>query len=270
MRNTEVIAQDLQTDTQRAFSLPLPSLVLNFDRNAVVMPVHSSAGKTTTEELASRMRRTEDVNPESMLESYGNPESKKDNRENKVQCQRCENWFFEDDLASHMNSHSSQILEWLYLGGYRNSSNYKELTVRTQIGYILNVSIECQNSFPGEFLYKKYELEDTPAQDIIQHFEEASEFLEEAQKNNKNVLVHCIQGMSRSASFVIAYLLSKKNMTLRQAYDHVFSKRSIIKPNPGFMSQLIKFEEKIYGTTTMTEEEVHSPLKKSVMIGSDY
>jgi len=271
--NSEPIAQvteDLMTDSKRAFSLPLPKLVLNFDRNAIVIPVQSSSGKTTTEELSSKFKKTEDVDPDSAIESYGNPESKKDNRENKVQCQRCENWFFEDDLASHMNSHSSQILDWLYLGGYRNSSNLKELTVRTQIGYILNVSIECQNSFPGEFIYKKYELEDTPAQEIIQHFEEASEFLEEARKNSKNVLVHCIQGMSRSASFVIAYLLSKHNMTLRQAYDHVFSKRSIIRPNPGFMSQLIKFELKVHGTATMTEEEIFSPLKNSPKIGSDY
>jgi protein-tyrosine phosphatase len=267
---SELVAQDLRTDTEKAFALPLPKLVLNFDRNAVVKAVHSSDSKTTTEELANRLRKTEDVNPDAMIESYGNPETKKDNKENKVQCQRCENWFFEDDLASHMNSHSSQILEWLYLGGYRNSSNFKELTVRTQIGYILNVSIECQNSFPGEFIYKKYDLEDTPGQDISQHFEEASEYLEEARKSSKNVLVHCIQGMSRSASFVIAYLLSKQNMTLRQAYDHVFSKRSIVRPNPGFMSQLIKFEEKVYGTTTMTEEEIHSPLKNSPKIGSDY
>lgn len=259
-----------QTDSERAFLAP-PSLTLKFDRNAVVEPVQSSDGQTTTEELSSKFRKTEDVNPDSVIEAYGNPESKKEvNKENKVQCERCESWFFSDDIASHMNSHSSQILDWLYLGGYRNSSNFKELTVRTQVGYILNVSIECRNTFPGEFVYKKYDLEDTHAQEISQHFEEASEFLEEARKNTKNVLVHCIQGMSRSASFVIAYLVSKQNMTLRQAYDHVFSKRSIIRPNPGFMAQLIKFEEKIHGTSTMTEEEIFSPLKNSPKIGSDY
>jgi len=266
----QLIAQELRTDSERAF-LPPPQLALKFERNLVVeTTVQSSAGRTTTEELTSKFRKTEDISPDSAIESYGNPQAKKDNKEGKVQCQRCENWHYADEIASHMNSHSSQILDWLYLGGYRNSSNLKELTVRTQIGYILNVSIECQNSFPGEFVYRKYDLEDITGQDIIQHFEEASEFIEEARKNTKNILVHCIQGMSRSASFVIAYLMSKQNMTLRQAYDHVFSKRSIIRPNQGFMNQLIKFEEKIYGTTTMTEDEIFSPLKNSPKIGSDY
>jgi len=59
-------------------------------------------------------------------------------------------------------------------------------------------------------------------------------------------------------------------MTLRQAYDFVHGKRSIVKPNPGFITQLIKWEEKILGVCTMTEEEIHSPLSKSIKIGSDY
>jgi len=252
-----------KTDEERA--LPPPKLLLAFNPNAVKV-AYSSGGKTTTEELASKLKKTEDLNPESVIESYGNPDSKKDNRENKVQCKRCEHWFHKDELKSHMNSHSSQILEWLYLGGYRNSSNYKELTLRTQIDYILNVSIECQNSFPGEFLYKKYDLEDTPQQDIIAHLEEACEFIEEARRNSKKALVHCIQGISRSSSFVIAYLMLKQGMTLRQAYDHVLSRRSIIKPNPGFMTQLIKFEVKHLGSSTMSEDDFKSLFANTIQV----
>jgi len=255
-----------QTDAEKA--LPPPSLLLHFTPNTVKV-VHSTGGRTMTEELANKYKKTEDLNPGSAIESYGNPDTKKDHRQNKIQCKRCEHWFHEDDFASHMNSHSSEILDWLYLGGYRNSTNFKELTVRTQIDCILNVSIECENSFPGEFVYKKYELEDTPEQDISSHFEEACEFLENARRSSKRALVHCIQGMSRSASFVIAYLVLKQGMTLRQAYDYVLSKRSIVKPNPGFLTQLIKFEVKHRGSSTMSETEIYSVFARSKKIESE-
>lgn len=258
-----------KTDDEKA--LPPPKLLLKFDPTAVKV-IHYTEVKTITEELANKYKKTEDVTPESAIESFGNPKSKKDSRVNKIQCKRCEHWFHHDDIDSHMNSHSSEILEWLYLGGYRNSTNYKELTVRTQINYILNVSIECENSFPGEFVYKKYDLEDTPEQDISAHFEEACEFLEQARVNSKRALVHCIQGMSRSASFVIAYLMLKQGMTLREAYFFVLSKRSIIRPNPGFLMQLIKLEIKHRGSSTMCETQIYSlitQVKKSEDEGSD-
>jgi atypical dual specificity phosphatase len=256
------------TDSEKAFLLPPTKLVLKIDPTCVKV-THSSGGKTTTEELSSKLKKTEDKDPDSAIESYGSPGSKKDSRENKAQCQRCEHWVHKDEINSHMNSHSSQILDWLYLGGYRNSSNHKELTVRTNIGCILNVAIECQNSFPDQFSYKKYDLYDNTDQDISAHFEEASEFIEEARKNAKNVLVHCIQGMSRSASFVMAYLILKQSMTLREAYGFVTAKRSIVKPNPGFLEQLIKLETKVLGSASMTKEEIYSPLIKTVMIGTE-
>jgi protein-tyrosine phosphatase len=57
--------------------------------------------------------------------------------------------------------------------------------------------------------------------------------------------VHCAAGVSRSATIVIAYLIMKKNMTCEEALKFARSKRPIIDPNPGFISQLIKFEKKI-------------------------
>lgn len=44
------------------------------------------------------------------------------------------------------------------MGGERNANNYKELTHRTNIGYILNTATEVTNYFPEEFTYKKVDL----------------------------------------------------------------------------------------------------------------
>lgn len=58
------------------------------------------------------------------------------------------------------------------MGGERNANNYKELTHRTNIGYILNTATEVTNYFPEEFTYKKVDLYDTLNQDIEPYLEE--------------------------------------------------------------------------------------------------
>lgn len=52
---------------------------------------------------------------------------------------------------------------------------------------------------------------------------------------NKKVLVHCLVGVSRLASLVIAYLLyTKQFSSIQSALDHVIERRNIVYPNEGF------------------------------------
>ena len=56
------------------------------------------------------------------------------------------------------------------------------------------------------------------------------------------VLVHCVQGISRSATLVIAYLMLKHHMTVQNAVRLVRAQREIW-PNQGFLQQLCQFDE---------------------------
>ncbi|CAE7495096.1 dusp1-a [Symbiodinium natans] len=58
------------------------------------------------------------------------------------QCPRCEQEVLSEHFESHLTSHSSEILPWLYVGGKRNLDNDKELTVRTGITHVLNLAQE--------------------------------------------------------------------------------------------------------------------------------
>ncbi|KAF9522250.1 protein-tyrosine phosphatase-like protein [Crepidotus variabilis] len=58
-----------------------------------------------------------------------------------------------------------------------------------------------------------------------------------------NVLVHCQQGVSRSATVVIAYLMRYEGMSLAEALAFVKDKRACVKPNVGFMRCLKVWEE---------------------------
>jgi protein-tyrosine phosphatase len=73
---------------------------------------------------------------------------------------------------------------------------------------------------------------------IINHFEEANEFIDKARTNKINVLVHCHAGVSRSASIVCAYLIKSKRWSPSQALEYVKQKRERAKPNISFWHQL--------------------------------
>ncbi len=49
--------------------------------------------------------------------------------------------------------------------------------------------------------------------------------------------------------------MTKKNMTLKQAFDFVKSKRKIICPTTGFIQGLIDLDYQLYGKYSMTLEE---------------
>ena len=56
------------------------------------------------------------------------------------------------------------------------------------------------------------------------------------------VLVHCYAGISRSATIVIAYLMWKRKIGMREARLYVKSKRESISPNNTFISDLLNYQ----------------------------
>jgi len=57
-----------------------------------------------------------------------------------------------------------------------------------------------------------------------------------------SVLVHCAAGVSRSATVVLGYLMSRHNYTLAAALEHLKAVRPWVAPNLGFMQQLAAYE----------------------------
>uniref|UniRef100_A0A8R1I6A7 Protein-tyrosine-phosphatase n=2 Tax=Caenorhabditis japonica TaxID=281687 RepID=A0A8R1I6A7_CAEJA len=64
-------------------------------------------------------------------------------------------------------------------------------------------------------------------------------------------LVHCMAGVSRSASLVMIYLVKHEHMTLRQAYHYVKASRPIIRPNVGFWKQMVDYEKRLRGVASV-------------------
>lgn len=182
----------------------------------------------------------------------------------KRQCPRCELFFRVDMFDSHWETHSSEIKYNLFLGGNRNAWNDIELTKRTGITNILNVaSKECASDellryyfTDKQLTFKSYlamPLEDNEDFDILGQLEEAAQFIKASlEENDQNhILVHCAQGISRSSSAVIAYLMGEPNrMSLRGAYEHCKKQRAVCRPNPAFIAQLGKHEMTLFKDLT--------------------
>ncbi|XP_056359865.1 protein phosphatase Slingshot homolog 1 isoform X1 [Oenanthe melanoleuca] len=135
----------------------------------------------------------------------------------------------------------SLIFDHLYLGSEWNASNLEELQ-GSGIDYILNVTREIDNFFPGLFAYHNIRVYDEETTDLLAHWNEAYHFINKAKKNHSKCLVHCKMGVSRSASTVIAYAMKEFGWSLEKAYNYVKQKRSITRPNAGFMRQLLEYE----------------------------
>lgn len=68
-------------------------------------------------------------------------------------------------------------------------------------------------------------------------------FLEQATAEGARVFVHCEQGVSRSVSVVVAYLMLQHKMKLLPALSLVKENRQCAKPNENFLKQLALLEQ---------------------------
>ncbi|KAH9500808.1 Dual specificity protein phosphatase 6 [Bulinus truncatus] len=136
------------------------------------------------------------------------------------------------------------VLPYLYLGSAKNSADLTQLK-NYGITYVLNVTTNVPNMFENEknFKYLQIPISDHWSQNLSVYFPEAIRFIDEARNNQKGVLVHCLAGISRSVTVTVAYLMSRANMTLNEAYDHVKNCKPNISPNFTFMGQLLDFEK---------------------------
>ena len=74
---------------------------------------------------------------------------------------------------------------------------------------------------PHDIKYLGLKMLDVPQINISKHFNEAVEFIEKSLKAGGVVLVHCLMGMSRSATLVLAFLMMKKGISVIPALELV-------------------------------------------------
>lgn len=82
-------------------------------------------------------------------------------------------------------------------------------------------------------------LRDNETDDLLAVLGEAFEFIVSAlKKKDGGILVHCHQGVSRSAAIMVAFAMDEMNLDYPTALNYVRRSRPKANPNPGFVRQL--------------------------------
>jgi hypothetical protein len=128
------------------------------------------------------------------------------------------------------------ILDNLFISSAVSAAQ-EELLSKSGIKSVISIGCATSDQF-ASVRYLSYPLLlDTPETNIISIFDQTNEYIRLAFNNDEKVLVHCVYGQSRSATVIIAYLLST-NMTLQNAMNLMKSKNPSTCINPGFLAQL--------------------------------
>lgn len=131
----------------------------------------------------------------------------------------------------------TQIVKKLYLGSQNAAINIDELNNRNIKNIIVaGRGLECY--FENNIKYLKLDIDDSLEQDLTIYFDAVDKFINDAISKDEGVLVHCVSGISRSASFIIYHLMKSHNKSFTNAYNLVKSNRNMIRPNSNFIKQL--------------------------------
>jgi len=158
----------------------------------------------------------------------------------------------------------------LYLGSEAVSRSTKGLT-RIHATAIVNCAGNSNPLPPsdrescGVVYYKQLDFVDravVEGQNNLVLIEAGADAIQEAFGSVKegNVLVHCVAGVSRSSSVILAFLVKHRGYRLAEAAMQVKRARPVAYPNIGFWAALRDLEQRVKGECTISEESLKAHL----------
>ena len=129
---------------------------------------------------------------------------------------------------------------------------------------VINCATECDKINDHTI---KYDLKDSTRQYIYDKFDHVADYIEA--NSDKKIIIHCYSGKSRSASFVLAYLMKYHDMPLTDAYEHVREKRKIL-PNIYFMQQLVMYNDSLHSDSKAFDMDLYIVTFITESFGLDY
>jgi protein-tyrosine phosphatase len=147
----------------------------------------------------------------------------------------------------------TEVQSNLYMGSIKDAFDLKLLREHN-ITHILNISKEVPNFFPDAFEYKWIQISDKLDVPISKFFEESNLFILRGLEKG-SVLVHCACGISRSATIILAFLVRHRDFEPVEALKFLRKKRSIVKPNAGFIQQLKCYYDDTVRSLSEAKEE---------------
>jgi hypothetical protein len=125
----------------------------------------------------------------------------------------------------------------VFLSGIFHASEF--MSSHLHFGHVINVTSETPRLVNTHTrVTTSFPIVDSSDTDIAPVLEKTRPIIRSCVDGNVPILVHCHQGVSRSASVVVDFVASKFNISADEAIARVKQSRKIIEPNPGFLVKL--------------------------------
>ena len=187
-----------------------------------------------------------------------------------------EKLYVKTELMIHLNNDPSLVMIWNHI-----KSNYSELISLKIVWNMVfpdhvigNLYIGGIKSVITDYVYERFNIQSiftmakelsplilTNMQHILCHLDDSFDQpipfdkldLLHMHLKQGGCIVHCFMGISRSAGFIIAYLMKYYNFRLDEAYNFLKNKRCNIQPNNGFWNQLVKFDSELFNDCSVKD-----------------
>ncbi|XP_004868493.1 dual specificity phosphatase 28 [Heterocephalus glaber] len=147
----------------------------------------------------------------------------------------------------------ARVAPALFLGSARAAGD-TELLTRAGVTLCVNVSRQQAGPRAPGVAQLRVPVFDDPAEDLFVHLEPTCAAMEAAVRAGGACLVYCKNGRSRSAAVCTAYLMRHRGLNLERAFQTVKNARPVAEPNPGFWSQLQKYEQTLQAQGRLPRE----------------
>ena len=149
-------------------------------------------------------------------------------------------FIFQIYLFKLINAEMHYICDNIYLGNSFAARN-ESFLLENNIKAVVN----CANEYTSEYKEIKFlelNLYDNIEEHLFPKFDVAYAFIKHNSKHN--ILIHCIEGRSRSVSLVIFYLMKEKRWDYDTCFEFIKKKNRFAYPNTGFQNQLKEYYNK--------------------------
>lgn len=154
-------------------------------------------------------------------------------------CARASSYEQMEKLVPDPTGPAQEVLPHIWIGDIDSLANAEDFDAV--------ISAVPPKRMPRSVRYRAHlqvPVEDEVNAPIKNYFATAADFIHEHVQRGQNVLVHCMAGVSRSTTLVIAYMMRYRGYNDPWEALHVLQKkRPQVRPNDGFMIQLGKWRK---------------------------
>jgi len=171
------------------------------------------------------------------------------------------------EKSQEMGALQHEELDWIFIGDADDARDASKMRAKN-VRYVLNCTmgrefggVHNYHEKDKYFDYCRLAMADNATEPLSTRLDKAFDFFEKVRvREDGGVLVHCQQGVSRSVSMVVAYLIKYYRFSFDEAKALCQKSRKQANPNEGFEKQLRELEENLRATNGF--EPVPPPRKR--------